>query len=139
MPRWQIQCLLLDKNDASKDKDKVKAVLRLIGKIIAFHKQFWEEFKAEMTPKDALTIIENKSKVCTSRNRPVVAKVSTNTSTSGLSPDVATLTDAVTQPLLQLPLKRLKRVVLLVMDHTLNTSVLPRMVTLQDIKIIFKH
>ncbi|GJU57310.1 reverse transcriptase domain-containing protein [Tanacetum coccineum] len=26
------------------------------------------------TPKDALTIIENKSKVCTSRNRPVVAK-----------------------------------------------------------------
>ncbi|GJY77614.1 reverse transcriptase domain-containing protein [Tanacetum coccineum] len=27
------------------------------------------------TPKDALTIIENKSKVCTSQNRPVVAKV----------------------------------------------------------------
>ncbi|GJS21974.1 hypothetical protein Tco_0450606 [Tanacetum coccineum] len=47
------------------------------------------------TPKDALTLIENKSKVCTSRNRPVVAKVSTNTSTSGLSPDVAKLTDAV--------------------------------------------
>ncbi|GJW07412.1 hypothetical protein Tco_1569835 [Tanacetum coccineum] len=47
------------------------------------------------TPKEALTLIENKSKVYTSRNRPVVAKVSTNTSTSGLSPDVATLTDAV--------------------------------------------
>ncbi|GJS93088.1 hypothetical protein Tco_0800056 [Tanacetum coccineum] len=47
------------------------------------------------TPKYALTLIENKSKVCTSRNRPVVAKVSTNTSTSGLLPDVAALTDAV--------------------------------------------
>ncbi|GKB64192.1 hypothetical protein Tco_0920378 [Tanacetum coccineum] len=47
------------------------------------------------TPKDALTLIENKSKVRTSRNRPVVAKVSTNTFTSGLLPDVAALTDAV--------------------------------------------
>ncbi|GKE12905.1 hypothetical protein Tco_1416456 [Tanacetum coccineum] len=47
------------------------------------------------TPKDALTLIENKLKVRTLRNRPVVAKVSTNTSTSGLSPDVAALTDAI--------------------------------------------
>ncbi|GJT94685.1 reverse transcriptase domain-containing protein [Tanacetum coccineum] len=53
------------------------------------------------TPKDALTIIENKLKVRTSRNRPVVAKVSTNTSTSGLSPDVAALTDAVKALLLK--------------------------------------
>ncbi|GKD70182.1 reverse transcriptase domain-containing protein [Tanacetum coccineum] len=53
------------------------------------------------TPKDALTIIKNKSKVRTSRNRPVVAKVSTNTSTSGLSPDVAALTDAVKALLLK--------------------------------------
>ncbi|GKC52112.1 reverse transcriptase domain-containing protein [Tanacetum coccineum] len=53
------------------------------------------------TPKDALTIIENKSKVRTSRNRPVVAKVSTNTSTSSLSPDVATLTDVVKALLLK--------------------------------------
>ncbi|GJX37466.1 hypothetical protein Tco_0250769 [Tanacetum coccineum] len=47
-------------------------------------------------PKDALTLIENKSKVRTSRNRPVVAKVCTNTSTLGLSPDVfaALCTDA---------------------------------------------
>ncbi|GKF88944.1 hypothetical protein Tco_0262907 [Tanacetum coccineum] len=83
-------------------------------------------------------MIENKSKVRTSRNRPVVAKVSTNTSTSGLSPDVAALTDAVkalllkTQPLLQLPLKRLKRVLLLMEDHILTTSVLPPMATLSD-------
>ncbi|GJX48672.1 reverse transcriptase domain-containing protein [Tanacetum coccineum] len=53
------------------------------------------------TPKDALTIIENKSKVRTSRNKPVVAKVSTNTSTSGLSPDVAALSDAVKALLLK--------------------------------------
>nr|GEW50303.1 reverse transcriptase domain-containing protein [Tanacetum cinerariifolium] len=53
------------------------------------------------TPKDALTLIENKSKVRTLRNRPVVAKVSTNTSTSGLSPDVAALTDAVKALLLK--------------------------------------
>ncbi|GJS78069.1 hypothetical protein Tco_0727950 [Tanacetum coccineum] len=37
------------------------------------------------TPKDALTLIENKLKARTSRNRPVVAKVSTNTSTSSLT------------------------------------------------------
>ncbi|GKD79834.1 hypothetical protein Tco_1342455 [Tanacetum coccineum] len=53
------------------------------------------------TPKDALTIIENKLKVRTSRNTPVVAKVSMNTSTSGISPDVAALTDAVKALLLK--------------------------------------
>ncbi|GKA68055.1 reverse transcriptase domain-containing protein [Tanacetum coccineum] len=53
------------------------------------------------TPKDALTLIQNKSKVRTSQNRPVVAKVSTNTSTSGLSPDVAALTDVVKALLLK--------------------------------------
>ncbi|GJR75221.1 reverse transcriptase domain-containing protein [Tanacetum coccineum] len=61
----------------------------------------WERFKDLIrachitTPKDALTLIENKSKVRTSRNRAVVAKVSTDTSTSGLSPDVVALTDAI--------------------------------------------
>nr|GEZ59161.1 reverse transcriptase domain-containing protein [Tanacetum cinerariifolium] len=40
-------------------------------------------------------IIESKSKVRYSRNKPVVAKVSTNTSTSGISPDVAELKDMV--------------------------------------------
>ncbi|GKC97089.1 hypothetical protein Tco_1162531 [Tanacetum coccineum] len=53
------------------------------------------------TPKDALTLIENKSKVRTSQNRPVVAKVSMKTSTSGLSPDVTALTDAVKALLLK--------------------------------------
>nr|GEV50022.1 DNA-directed DNA polymerase [Tanacetum cinerariifolium] len=40
-------------------------------------------------------VTESKSKVRYSRNKPVVAKVSTNTSTSGISPDVAELKDMV--------------------------------------------
>nr|GEV99358.1 reverse transcriptase domain-containing protein [Tanacetum cinerariifolium]GFA28658.1 reverse transcriptase domain-containing protein [Tanacetum cinerariifolium] len=46
-------------------------------------------------PRECLAIIESKSKVCYSRNKPVVAKVSTNASTSGVSPDVAELKDMV--------------------------------------------
>ncbi|GJV84899.1 reverse transcriptase domain-containing protein [Tanacetum coccineum] len=78
----------------------------LRNEITNFQQHFDESFFTgdnllTKTPKDALTIIENKSKVRTSRNRPVVAKVSTNTSTSGLSPDVAALTDAVKALLLK--------------------------------------
>ncbi|GKC86352.1 hypothetical protein Tco_1142069, partial [Tanacetum coccineum] len=44
----------------------------------------------------ALTIIENKSKVRTSRNKPVVSKVSANTSsTTACLSEMAALTDAV--------------------------------------------
>nr|GEZ90622.1 reverse transcriptase domain-containing protein [Tanacetum cinerariifolium] len=46
-------------------------------------------------PCECLVIIKSKSKVCYSRNKPVVAKVSTNVSTSGVSPDVAELKDMV--------------------------------------------
>nr|GEV79837.1 reverse transcriptase domain-containing protein [Tanacetum cinerariifolium] len=46
-------------------------------------------------PRECLGIIESKSKVRYSRNKPVVAKVSTTTSTSGISPDVAELKDMV--------------------------------------------
>nr|GEU59953.1 reverse transcriptase domain-containing protein [Tanacetum cinerariifolium] len=46
-------------------------------------------------PRECLAIIESKFKVCYSRNKPVVAKVSTNTFTSGISPDVAELKDMV--------------------------------------------
>ncbi|GJT71360.1 hypothetical protein Tco_1030646 [Tanacetum coccineum] len=55
----------------------------------------------EKSTQDALKIIKNKSKVRTSRNKPVVAKVSRNTSTFGLSPDVAAPTDAVKALLLK--------------------------------------
>ncbi|GKE69554.1 hypothetical protein Tco_1527626, partial [Tanacetum coccineum] len=49
------------------------------------------------TPQDALTIIENKSKVRTSQNKPVVSKVSANTSssTTACPSEMAALTDAV--------------------------------------------
>ncbi|GJU08872.1 reverse transcriptase domain-containing protein [Tanacetum coccineum] len=45
------------------------------------------------TPRDALTIIENKSKVRNSRNKPIVSKVSTNAPSSSTphSPEIAAL------------------------------------------------
>nr|GEX06810.1 reverse transcriptase domain-containing protein [Tanacetum cinerariifolium] len=46
-------------------------------------------------PHECLAIIESKSKVHYLRNKPFVAKVSTNTSSSGISPDVAELKDMV--------------------------------------------
>nr|GEW26762.1 reverse transcriptase domain-containing protein [Tanacetum cinerariifolium] len=46
-------------------------------------------------PRECLDIIESKSKVCYSCNKPVVAKVSMNTSTSGISTHVAKLKDMV--------------------------------------------
>nr|GEV49723.1 reverse transcriptase domain-containing protein [Tanacetum cinerariifolium] len=46
-------------------------------------------------PRECLAIIESKSKARYSRNKPVVTKVNTNTSTSGISPDVAELKDMV--------------------------------------------
>nr|GEU45944.1 hypothetical protein [Tanacetum cinerariifolium] len=46
-------------------------------------------------PREYLAIIKSKSKVRYSRNKPVVAKVSTNTFSSCISPDVAELNDMV--------------------------------------------
>nr|GEU46695.1 hypothetical protein [Tanacetum cinerariifolium] len=46
-------------------------------------------------PRECLAIIERKSKVRYSRNKLTVANVNTNTSTSGISPDVAELKDMV--------------------------------------------
>nr|GEW94821.1 reverse transcriptase domain-containing protein [Tanacetum cinerariifolium] len=46
-------------------------------------------------PHECLAIIEIKSKVLYSRNKPIVAKVSTNTSTFGISLDVAELKEMV--------------------------------------------
>ncbi|GJZ03061.1 reverse transcriptase domain-containing protein [Tanacetum coccineum] len=46
-------------------------------------------------PRDCLRIIESKSKVRNSRNKPVVAKVSSSSSTLGISLDVAELKDMV--------------------------------------------
>nr|GEW62511.1 reverse transcriptase domain-containing protein [Tanacetum cinerariifolium] len=46
-------------------------------------------------PRECLAIIESKSKARYSHNNPVVAKMSMNTSTSSISPDVAELKDMV--------------------------------------------
>nr|GEZ28177.1 hypothetical protein [Tanacetum cinerariifolium] len=46
-------------------------------------------------PRECLAIIESKYKVRYSRNKPVVSKVSTNTSTPGISPDAVELKDMV--------------------------------------------
>ncbi|GJS85966.1 reverse transcriptase domain-containing protein [Tanacetum coccineum] len=46
-------------------------------------------------PRDCLRIIESKSKVHHSRSKEIVAKVSTSSSTPGVSPDVAELKDMV--------------------------------------------
>ncbi|GJX25027.1 reverse transcriptase domain-containing protein [Tanacetum coccineum] len=46
-------------------------------------------------PRDCLKIIESKSKVRRSRSKAIVAKVSTSSSTPGISPDVAELKDMV--------------------------------------------
>nr|GEV21503.1 reverse transcriptase domain-containing protein [Tanacetum cinerariifolium] len=55
------------------------------------------------TPRDALTIIKNKSKVRTSRNKPVISKASAITSspTPAYLPKISALTDAVKAMLLQ--------------------------------------
>ncbi|GJY64477.1 hypothetical protein Tco_0465937 [Tanacetum coccineum] len=54
-----------------------------------------------VTPRDALTIIENKSNVRTSRNKPVVSKESTTSSNPAYLPEITALTDAVKAMLLQ--------------------------------------
>ncbi|GJU26675.1 hypothetical protein Tco_1165296 [Tanacetum coccineum] len=51
-------------------------------------------------PRDCLAIIERKSKVCYSRSKAIVAKVSMSSYTPGVSPDVAELKDMVKAMLL---------------------------------------
>nr|GEU39297.1 retrovirus-related Pol polyprotein from transposon TNT 1-94 [Tanacetum cinerariifolium] len=80
------------------------------------------------TPRDALTIIKNKSKVCTSRNKLVVSKASATTSSSTLAylPEITALTDAVKAMILQnktplpAPVKAIEKFVLLVKNNELK-------------------
>nr|GFB11278.1 reverse transcriptase domain-containing protein [Tanacetum cinerariifolium] len=65
----------------SKDQDSLNSAAR--GKFL------------DKMPRECSTIIESKSKVCYLRDKPIVAKVSTDASTSGVSPDVAELKDMV--------------------------------------------
>ncbi|GJV29650.1 hypothetical protein Tco_1386098 [Tanacetum coccineum] len=98
------------------------------------------------TPRDALTIIENKSKVHNSRNKPIASKVSTNAPSSSTphSPEIAALVDAVKAMLHQksspsASVKAVEKFVLPVVDRILTTNVLPPMATFfRNIEIIFK-
>nr|GEV67985.1 hypothetical protein [Tanacetum cinerariifolium] len=60
----------------------------------------WDRYKDLLRACPHHAIIESKSKVRYSRNKPVVTKVSTNTSTSGISHDVVELKDMVNALLL---------------------------------------
>nr|GFA30752.1 hypothetical protein [Tanacetum cinerariifolium] len=72
--------------------------------ITNFQQKFNETFTGgnllNCTPRDALTIIENKLKVRTSRNKPVVSKVNITTSSTSPSPDVTAPTEIVKELLL---------------------------------------
>ncbi|GJU99160.1 reverse transcriptase domain-containing protein [Tanacetum coccineum] len=52
----------------------------------------------DQMPRECLKIIESKSKVRNSRNKAIVAQVSSNSSTPRISPDVAALTTEVSEP-----------------------------------------
>ncbi|GKE54136.1 hypothetical protein Tco_1489292, partial [Tanacetum coccineum] len=90
-------------------------------------------------PYDCLRIIESKSKVCNSRNKPVVAKVRSNSSTPGISPDVAELKDMVKALLLEKKNQNQapRKVVLLVVVLILTEIVPPPIATF--IVTIFKN
>ncbi|GKG10435.1 hypothetical protein Tco_0341835, partial [Tanacetum coccineum] len=59
------------------------------------HSLIGELTTRDRMPRDCLRIIESKSKVHNSRNKLVVAKVSANTSTPGISSEVAELKEMV--------------------------------------------
>nr|GEU64274.1 reverse transcriptase domain-containing protein [Tanacetum cinerariifolium] len=63
----------------------------LRNEITNFQQRFDESFNQDSLNSTTGAIIESKSKVRYSRDKPVVAKVSTNASTSGVSPDVVEL------------------------------------------------
>nr|GEX87850.1 hypothetical protein [Tanacetum cinerariifolium]GEX87863.1 hypothetical protein [Tanacetum cinerariifolium] len=109
--------LVQNKQFFGHDKEDPHAHIRYSNKITSTLKfsnvsntEAWDRFKDllrafphhDKIPRECLVIIESKSKVRYSRNKPVVAKVSTNTSTSGISPDVAELKDMVKALLLDM-------------------------------------
>nr|GFC90849.1 hypothetical protein [Tanacetum cinerariifolium] len=80
------------------DKEDPHAHVRYFNKITSTLKFLNfpnTSIKLMLFPFSLEDIIESKSKVRYSRNKPVVAKVSTTASTSGISPDVAELKDTV--------------------------------------------
>nr|GEY34974.1 hypothetical protein [Tanacetum cinerariifolium] len=83
--------------------NKITSTLKFPNRFDESFSEAWDRFKDllracphhDKMPRECLAIIESKSKVRYSRNKPPVAKVSTNTSTTVISPDVAELKDMV--------------------------------------------
>ncbi|GJV48784.1 hypothetical protein Tco_1438996 [Tanacetum coccineum] len=91
--------LVQNKHFFRHDKEDPHAHIRYFNKITSTMKVsnvLSDNFLDKM-PRDCLRIIESKSKVRNSRNKPVVAKVGTITSTPGISPDEAALTTDVAE------------------------------------------
>nr|GFD18032.1 hypothetical protein [Tanacetum cinerariifolium] len=93
----------------------------------------------EKSPQDALTIIENKSKVCNSRSKPIASQVKAcdiNSSseiaklTHVVNQQTSAVTAAMTAMLKQLRLKLLRKLVLPAEVLIHITSVLPPVATL---------
>nr|GEV06941.1 DNA-directed DNA polymerase [Tanacetum cinerariifolium] len=82
-------------------------------------------------PRDCLSTIESKSKVRYSRDKPVVAKVSTNASTSDVSTDVAELKDMVKALLLEKSIQEFVSQASAVNYNQGNTSYRPQMMSNQ--------
>ncbi|GJT41060.1 reverse transcriptase domain-containing protein [Tanacetum coccineum] len=74
--------------------DRFNDLLRAYQDSFKFRLEDGGNFLDKM-PRDCLRIIESKSKVRNSRNKPVVAKVSASTSTPGISSEVAELKEMV--------------------------------------------
>nr|GEZ96705.1 reverse transcriptase domain-containing protein [Tanacetum cinerariifolium] len=86
--------LVQNKQFFGHDKEDSHAHVRYFNKItstLKFPNVLNTSIKLILFPFSLEAIIESKSKVRYSRNKPVVAKVSTTTSTFGISPDVAEL------------------------------------------------
>ncbi|GJS74495.1 hypothetical protein Tco_0707336 [Tanacetum coccineum] len=92
-----------DKEDphAHIQKEPPRSILTWDDLVSKFNKSILSSFAGgnflDKMPRECLKIIESKSKVRNSRNKAVVAKVSSNSSTPGISPDVAALTTEVSE------------------------------------------
>ncbi|GJU27782.1 reverse transcriptase domain-containing protein [Tanacetum coccineum] len=84
--------------------NKITSTMKFVpnGRVVAW--RWWDKLLGYKMPRDCLRIIESKSKVHNSRNKPVVAEVTSSTFTLGISFDVAELKDMVVQhPAYQAP------------------------------------
>ncbi|GJT40372.1 hypothetical protein Tco_0940237 [Tanacetum coccineum] len=101
---WVLLTLVQNKQFFGHDKEDPHAHIRYFNKITSTMKfpnvpnslnsAAGGNFLDKM-PRDCIRIIESKSKVRNSRNKQAVAKVSSSSSTLGISPDVAELKDMV--------------------------------------------